>query len=870
LLGIRTPLEKRQIEDVRKILDSMGTPKEVKVGANSNPTTQKQSAPAQAPEKVELNKTPKDLLSEIDRLYNAGLHLAPIRPDVKRPSVMKWQEIPVSKDKVLKRLKETNSKRICLPFNREWQRAEAIDIDLKYVVGDKGEYYKTLCDTLESASPGLLEKFTIQITPSKGYHWIYRCDGIEGNLKIAWRPATDEELKTDKAKAYCTIETRGHGGQVLIEPSAGYKVIQGDLANIQETTPDERRLLFDVLRSFNEVEQIETATPTEQEKSPKKAIMWQDGAKYDGPDLFDRFNQENKLSDLLRADGFVIGKTDRLGRTPFKRPGTTAESSGNIVTRQGVDIGYNFSTNSGLPIEKPFTAKQYICERDFAGDYSAFSKHLRAKYGITNKPSPGKANSSYPFWVVRKVKDDGNHVFGVESAEFVEWIADKLSLYKCKTFGPDEIFVQVKDNVIAEKTRSEIKTDTKAIIRDKEIKNAVAKNHRLFSRDALEWLEYTEIKPLRDTQDSAFLYFKNCFVEVTPQGWKAHDYKNLKGKIWDKDIIQRDFTATQKTNFATSNFNNFLLRITSGETPEGWKTDTERYNSLLSAIGYLLHTYKDPTRAKAIFLVDENSRPDEHNGRTGKSLIVKAINHLRATTIEDGKTYNQRNNRFVFQSVTKATKVYAIEDVKPQFLFEGFYNVVTGQMSIEQKGRQPFIIPFEDSPKVVITTNYMPNSPRGDSDQARRLVVPLSGYFSAKRTPLDEYKQRFFNDFNQDDWNKFYCLMIEALRFFLAEGLQTAKETKTMREGKILSDTCPEFVEFMKDLELLEFHDFNGIYEDFLLFSGFNELPKRRLTRWLTRWGDYVGYKYQEKPTNNRTNKRFWYEELKDNELTEQ
>lgn len=473
-----------------------------------------------------------------------------------------------------------------------------------------------------------------------------------------------------------------------------------------------------------------------------------------------------------------------------------------------------------------------------------------------------KLQTDYPFWIYNGMIN-GKPNFSLESGLFVEWLGKELSLYKCKSFGVDEIFVQVKNNVITEKTRSEIKTDTKEIIHKQDIKNAVSKNHRLFSREALEWLEYTEVKPLRDTKDAAFLYFKNCFVKITAKGWEAQSYEEIKGHIWEKDIINYDFEGTKNTNFADFDFNKFLLKITSSETGEGWKADQKRYNSLLSSIGYLLHTYKDPTKAKAVFLVDEKSRPDEHNGRTGKSLIIKALNQLRCTTIEDGKNYDQRNNRFVFQRVTPETKIYAIEDVKPQFLFEGFYNVVTGQMSIERKRLAPFVIPFEDSPKVAITTNYMPNSPRGASERARRVVIPLSSYFNDIHTPVDEFGKRFFNDWGKDEWNKFYCLMIESLRFFLADGMKTTEETDVMKEGKILSDTSPEFVEFMQGFWSEKIHaspeSRNENFLLFLEFSGMN-VTKRTFRNWLKKWADFKEVQYFDKAVDNRKDLLFWFE----------
>jgi hypothetical protein len=56
----------------------------------------------------------------------------------------------------------------------------------------------------------------------------YRCDVIEGNQKLAQRPATAEEVKENpNEKVLVLIETRGEGGYVVAPPTDGYKLSAG-------------------------------------------------------------------------------------------------------------------------------------------------------------------------------------------------------------------------------------------------------------------------------------------------------------------------------------------------------------------------------------------------------------------------------------------------------------------------------------------------------------------------------------------------------------------------------------------------------------------------------------------------------------------
>lgn len=63
-----------------------------------------------------------------------------------------------------------------------------------------------------------------------------------------------------------------------------------------------------------------------------------------------------------------------------------------------------------------------------------------------------------------------------------------------------------------------------------------------------------------------------------------------------------------------------------------------RYLSLMAAIGYLLHQYKDPANPKIIVLIDQIIGEEEtHNGGTGKSLLFKALSYMRNMVELSGK-----------------------------------------------------------------------------------------------------------------------------------------------------------------------------------------------------------------------------------------
>lgn len=116
---------------------------------------------------------------------------------------------------------------------------EVLDFDLKNV-----ESPKKFMDEYKAHIPeSLLNKLVIQKTPSGGYHYLYRCEEIESNQKLA-------RNKIGEA----TIETRGVGGYIKSYPSNGYK-IEGDKSfnQIPDISIQERRLLITLAKQKDEL-----------------------------------------------------------------------------------------------------------------------------------------------------------------------------------------------------------------------------------------------------------------------------------------------------------------------------------------------------------------------------------------------------------------------------------------------------------------------------------------------------------------------------------------------------------------------------------------------------------------------------------------
>lgn len=152
---------------------------------------------------------------------------------------------------------------------------ECLDIDLKYDITKS--LYNKLKRKVDARDPNLITKMLIIKTPSGGYHWVYRCKKIEGNIPdLARRESTLAELKLKpKDKVKVLIETRGEGGYIATNSHMReyrterdkYKIVHRDFDDISEISETEREIIFSCSREFNQIEEEIQINTIELQKS---------------------------------------------------------------------------------------------------------------------------------------------------------------------------------------------------------------------------------------------------------------------------------------------------------------------------------------------------------------------------------------------------------------------------------------------------------------------------------------------------------------------------------------------------------------------------------------------------------------------------
>lgn len=232
----------------------------------------------------------------------------------------------------------------------------------------------------------------MESTPSGGFHWLYRVeDGVaRGNLKLARRPATPEELEErpdDRVKVL--IETRGEGGFTVLAPSAGrshpsgkpWVLMSGGPASIPVLTVEQRDTLHALAGMFDS---MPAAAPRTQSAPSDPTTP----AATDSLRPGDAYNASTDWRDILEPAGWTEGHNLGKART-WIRPGKDHREGISATSgRNDGDNLYVFSTATELPSLEALSKFHVFTLLHHNGDFKAAAKSLRAAgYGAALEPS---------------------------------------------------------------------------------------------------------------------------------------------------------------------------------------------------------------------------------------------------------------------------------------------------------------------------------------------------------------------------------------------------------------------------------------------------------------------------------------------------
>ena len=763
---------------------------------------------------------------------------------------------------------------------------EVIDIDTKYATYDLWEAIKA------KIPPELMEMLYVVRTRSGGVHIYYKCEVIEANQKLANRElSTLEKKASPHLKTLTIIETRGEGGYVVAPPTQGYQVEQGDEPRRIEV--EDRERLLSIMRSFNEVLE-EVVIEAGQRPSPKEY----------GKSPFDDYNSRGDIVELMTRNDWSLVKNggDRIF---FLRPGGTSEHSGSW--NKSLGLFSVFSTNTPFIVQKGYKLSAVFAVLECGGDFSMAAKKLvemgygerrsNIDYEVYQKREEGYSNDEIVDHLVRNknvsIKEAQGVVGRLEEREPVLTFWDVevkgkkciaiINRYKLQSYltkvggfmlyfyepnGTDYRLIRMVDGFVRESSTEEIKKFIKGYL-DKEVDDLGLEqspqsimelvykgSSQLFNDGFFEFFDRAELDFLRDDRETAYFPFKNGVVVVNKDGVGLRSYGDLGKVIWESQVIDHYIVVDQEQEADQIEYFRFLKRICGD--------DMERVLYCMGLIGYLLHKYKDPAKPFSVILAEETEN-EAKGGGTGKGIFVKALGYLVNLVRVDGKNFKIDKN-FAFQRVDLDTRILAIEDTRKNVDFEGFYSIITEGITIEKKNKDEFFIPYKDSPKVMFTTNYtIPNM--GTHAKRRQRVLEFSPYFGAERTPEDEFGKKLFEDWDSDEWNRFFNLMFQCVNDYLLNGITQVKNSNKLSRKQVRVQFGEEFLDYFDAIKTGDgWTSLEQLYNDFLKMAGFEkkDYSVKRFSRAIEESATILGFELQitkDRSANNKKAYKFIYNE---------
>lgn len=350
---------------------------------------------------------------------------------------------------------------------------------------------------------------------------------------------------------------------------------------------------------------------------------------------------------------------------------------------------------------------------------------------------------------------------------------------------------------------------------------------RGINTEHLSSLPACEIDWKSSTDNSQAFLFKNKGVRITANGIEFFIPEKENIRVWNSRIIQHhiklderpQFTITKNEqghwdvtiNEKENKFLNYVINTCrmywrkeleepfgsdyvakeayhakhlfdlQGEnlTYEEIKEQKQHFVNKIFAFGYLLHRYKNKSKAWAVVALD-NKIPDtvgESHGGSGKSLGAGTVVELMTNRVfMDGRDEKLLDDRFMFEEITYETDVVFYDDVHYSFPYKSLFSKITGSMKIDKKYLGKFELDFYEAPKILLTTNYLPQD-LDPSTMRRILLMVYSDYYHKKvgdnyletRSPATELGGEILvKGSPEKDFNLFYNFCFQCVQFYLS------------------------------------------------------------------------------------------------------
>ncbi len=387
-----------------------------------------------------------------------------------------------------------------------------------------------------------------------------------------------------------------------------------------------------------------------------------------------------------------------------------------------------------------------------------------------------------------------------------------------------EQFVHIEDRIVETVNASQIKNFviefSKQVV-SKNVLNMLFRGGKMYlGPDSLSNLDPLKLDFYKPSENSQSMFFQKTAWVITKEGIVERKINQIDGVVWKQQVkafepklLKENIITLFRMNEATAasmgehteiyrqqigkffiadmqdsdaakrcHFFNFLRNTSNFSWAKQEPTFEDGVENLqhlvnkLTTIGYLLHQFFDASNAKAIIGMDGKlSEVGESHGGSGKSIIGNAIGQMLPQVVIPAKSAKLTEDPFIFEEVSEVTDNVFFDDVRANIDFEFLFPYITGNFKVNAKGQRKFTIPKHLTPRIYIATNHAING-EGSSFRRRQSYMAFSDYYNDMHTPMDDFKIRFFDDWDYEQWNLYYNLMAMCLKMYLEHGIVAPPE----------------------------------------------------------------------------------------------
>ncbi|QEE49658.1 hypothetical protein FUA48_08690 [Flavobacterium alkalisoli] len=422
------------------------------------------------------------------------------------------------------------------------------------------------------------------------------------------------------------------------------------------------------------------------------------------------------------------------------------------------------------------------------------------------------------------------------------------------------IFIKIDGNVVREVTTPEIKSFVQDWLKENHISLEVLNmviSSQFLNEKGLQSLPSKELNfKIAGVSDQLF-YFNNKTVRITAEGIEEVHPTKITNYVWQNKVLKHNIKLTdpqfkiqkdasgdwdievlEKENM----FLNYLIngsrvhwrneleepfKDKSKEAKEKYYNDN-RFNiaganldpdsiheqklhliNKIYTIGYLLHSYKDDAKPWCVYIMD-NKLPEvasESHGGSGKSFgVSKILEYFKNYFYLEGRNQDLLRNQFIYDGIDEDTDVIFLDDAHYTLNFGFFFSILTGTLRVNPKHGKAFEIPFKQSPKLTITTNFVPTTLDPSTIRRLQLMVfsdyyhELTDEYQERRQIVDDFggKRMFDENFSHNDFNLFYNFCIQCLQFYLSSSERHEAPEGNVKKRNLMQLMGDNFYEWAK------------------------------------------------------------------------